>query len=188
MLQHGFALPLDVVAVAKRAVVFRDLPKERAAPALLCARRAAFGSGRSLRDAARRTRSTTSESSSPRFSWFCSCWKFETSLLVERHDLAVENRILDRQRFQRLGDGSEAGRPIVAVAADQADFAVLDKRDGAVAVELELVQPSSPSGTRLASVASCGLNLVGCLARRAPEQLRQFFAVIGEWLRSAVFF
>ena len=59
----------------------------------------------------------------------------------ERHQLAVEDGLLHRQRLQLSRLGSQPGRPVVAVACHQTRLAVLDVRHDAITVELDLVQP-----------------------------------------------
>ncbi len=57
-------------------------------------------------------------------------------------DLAVEQRLVDRQAL-RLGDnGREALGPVVAMPAQEPDLAAVDAAADAVAVELDLVQPA----------------------------------------------
>ena len=61
-------------------------------------------------------------------------------------NLAVEIGGLDGQRGQRRGDRSEPGRPIEAGAGQQPNLAALDPGGRAVAVELDLMDPSAALG------------------------------------------
>jgi len=61
-------------------------------------------------------------------------------------DLAVQISGLDGQRGQRRGDRPEAGRPIQAGPGQQPDLTALDPGGGAVAVELDLVEPALAFG------------------------------------------
>jgi hypothetical protein len=63
-----------------------------------------------------------------------------SAFLVERHQLTVNNGVVG-QRSQRLNDGGAPAIEIVVVARSQVHGAIPLKGDGAVAVQLELVQP-----------------------------------------------
>src|SRR5690606_20435242 len=56
-------------------------------------------------------------------------------------DLSVEPRSLHRERRERPRDRAELPRPVVALAREEARLLVVEPREDAVAVELDLVQP-----------------------------------------------
>jgi hypothetical protein len=56
---------------------------------------------------------------------------------------AIRDQILRRQGCERIGDGSEAQRPIIACAGVDGRLAVSQVRLCPVAVELDLVNPAS---------------------------------------------
>jgi hypothetical protein len=60
--------------------------------------------------------------------------------------LAVEERLLCRQRRDGLGHGAEEVGPFLAVAGDDADLPILQLAEHPVAVELELVNPLRACG------------------------------------------
>src|SRR5262245_59088747 len=64
------------------------------------------------------------------------------ALVVERNDLAVDDRLLARQLGKGLRQVAIALRPVEAAARDQADLADGNMGGGAVAVELDLVDPA----------------------------------------------
>src|SRR5260221_8782125 len=59
----------------------------------------------------------------------------------ERDDLAVEHRLVNRQRGHDGGDLGEFSRPVETVAGEQGRLAARQPRQDAIAVELDLVQP-----------------------------------------------
>lgn len=62
-------------------------------------------------------------------------------MVVERDDLAIDDTI--RQALERLGHGPEPLRPVEALARLQGDLAASDTRLDAIAVELDLMDPSA---------------------------------------------
>ena len=78
------------------------------------------------------------------------------ALLVERDNLAVENR---GARFDVVADGTQLGigrGQIVLVARDQAQRAAVEEGDRAIAVPLDLVEPLRVVEGPSTSVASMG--------------------------------
>ena len=60
---------------------------------------------------------------------------------IQDHDLAVEQRLLHRQRRRGLRHRREPGGPVLAIAGQQLGAATLEPEQDAVAVELDLVHP-----------------------------------------------
>jgi hypothetical protein len=69
------------------------------------------------------------------------CRELGDAGIIERSDLAVEDRIMIGQRRAGVGDGRKPLGPIEAVAGLQCDLAAADSRLPAVAVEFDLMDP-----------------------------------------------
>ena len=65
------------------------------------------------------------------------------AVAVEHDDLAVEPSRGDAHALDRLGQRLHLRRPVVAMAREELDLAVVDAREQAVAVELDLVAPAT---------------------------------------------
>ena len=71
------------------------------------------------------------------------------AVLVLHHDLAVDHRLAAGQRAERIGQIAVPVRPVEPAAGDQPHRAVVDERQRAIAVELDLVQPLVAGRRRL---------------------------------------
>ena len=65
---------------------------------------------------------------------------------IENDGFHIENGAVDLQPLERRRDRGKTLRPVVAVARAQARSSAGDKAEQPVAVELDLVDPLSPSG------------------------------------------
>src|SRR5262245_49275914 len=67
--------------------------------------------------------------------------KIRSTRFRQSDHLAVQNRLSQAQRSQRLGNGRKLVCPIIAAPRYQTDFIPVDERQQAIAVEFELMQP-----------------------------------------------
>ena len=77
--------------------------------------------------------------------------------VLERDDLAVDQRRRDRQRGRRLGDPSELVGPVEARAGIDLRLAAADRDQRAIAVVLDLVQPGAAGRDAVDQRAQLGL-------------------------------
>ena len=87
------------------------------------------------------------------------------ALLVERHDLAVEHKPVERQRRDRAHDLGKAGRAVVAVAGEEPRLAVRRARRGPGS-RRAWARTASPSGRTASSAVSASISFDGL--RRPP--------------------
>src|SRR5690606_6654588 len=85
----------------------------------------------------------------PRADGVLQCAEVAPPLRVEDHDLAVQPGRAQRQLAEHARERAEANAPVVRLAREEAGAPVLEAREDAIAVELDLVQPVASLGRRV---------------------------------------